>query len=407
MKNSIIKISVILSLSSLFLTACKNDKKVEIAKATTEKLAEGEHADEHGGEEVTLTLDQYKAVGIVTGNVEMRNLNAVVKANGYTNVPPHNNAEVSTLIGGTIQNINVLEASYVTKGKVLATIQNLEVVQMQQDYAMAIANIEYLQLEYERQKVLSEENINGKKAFQEVKAKLAVEQVKAKSAQKRLEMLNVSTESSPIIPILAPMSGYISEIIATKGAYAEVGKPLFKIIDNSQMHLDLHVYEKDLFKIKEGQTVDVVLINQANKTLKATIFGINKTFTNESKSVAVHAHFNSNDVKGLISGMYVSANINVNNITVQTLPKDAIVKNGEKFYVFVENREEEVGEKHEAESKKPKVMAFIPVEVIPGVTDLGFTEVNFIGEVPKSKPFVIKGAFYLLSAMMSGGGHEH
>jgi membrane fusion protein, heavy metal efflux system len=424
MKNSIIKISVILFLSSLFLTACKNDKKAEVAKASAETHTEGEHGDEHEGEgkEVTLTLDQYKAVGVATGKVEIRNLNAVIKANGYTNVPPQNNANVSTLIGGTIQNINILEGTYVAKGKVLATIQNLDVVQMQEDYATANANIEYLQLEYDRQKVLSEENINGKKAFQEVKSKLAVEQVRAKAAQKRLDMLNVGVESSPIIPILAPMSGYIGKIHATKGSYAEVGKSLFEIIDNSQMHLDLNVYEKDLFKIKEGQTVDVVLINQANKTIKATIFGINKTFTNESKSVAVHAKINATDVKGLIAGMYVSANINVNNITVQTLPKDAIVKNGEKFYVFVENGEEEAGEKHEeeghdhkagekhdheAEAKKPKVITFIPVEVIPGITDLGFTEVNFIGAVPKGKPFVIKGAFYLLSAMMGGGEHEH
>ncbi len=396
MKNSFTKIIVVLFVSSLFLTACKNDKKAEVATATTEKPAESA-AEKQVEKEVTLTLEQYKAVAIGTGKVEMRNLNAVIKANGYTNVPQQNTANVSTLIGGTVQNILVLEGAYVTKGKVLATIQNLDIIQMQEDYATANANIEYLQLEYDRQKTLSEENINGKKTFQEVKSKLAVEQVRARSAQKRLEMLNVSTDNSPNIPILAPISGYIGKIHATKGGYAEVGKPLFDIIDNSQIHLDLNVYEKDLFKIKEGQTVDVVFTNQANKILKATIFGINKSFTNESKAVVVHAKISSTDVKGLISGMYVSANINVNNVTVPTLPKDAIVQKGEKFYVFVENGEEEVGE------KKTKVKSFLPIEVVPGVTDLGFTEVSFVGDVPKDKPFVTKGAFYLLSVMMGGG----
>jgi membrane fusion protein, heavy metal efflux system len=409
MKNNIIKISVILFLSSLFLTACKNDKKAENAKATTETKPDGD--EKHESEEVTLTLEQYKAVGIETGKIEMRNLNAVIKANGYTNVPPQNNANVSTLIGGTVQNINVLEGIYVTKGKVLATIQNLEVVQMQEDYATATANIEYLQLEYERQRVLSEENINGKKAYQEVKAKLAVEQARAKSSKTRLEMLNIGTENSTNIPILAPISGYIGKIHTTKGGYAEVGKPLFEIIDNSQMHLDLNVYEKDLFKIKEGQTVDVVLINQANKTIKATIFGINKTFTNESKSVAVHAKINTADVKGLISGMYVSANINVNNVTVQTLPKDAIVKKGEKFFVFIEENgsgmnEKQTHIKNDEIGTKEKIVMFNAIEVIPSITDLGFTEIRFVSELSKDKPFVIKGAFYLLSAMM-GGGSEH
>jgi membrane fusion protein, heavy metal efflux system len=406
MQNYIIKISIVFFLSIPFFTACKSEKSPAITQPTTE-------AEPETAEALTLTFDQYKAVGIATGKVEMRNLNAVVKANGYTNVPPQNNANVSTLMGGTVQNIHVLEGTYVSKGKILATIQNLDVVQMQENYATATANIEYLQLEYDRQKTLSDENINGKKAFQEVKAKLIVEQVRAKAAKKRLEMLNVGTESSPNIPVLAPISGYIGKIQTTKGAYAEVGKPLFEIIDNSQMHLDLNVYEKDLFKIKEGQTVDVVLINQSNKTIRATIFGINKTFTNESKSVAVHAKINAKNVSGLISGMYVAANINVNNVTVQTLPKDAIVKSGEKYYIFIEDgvqtaaHDHQASEKHETSEKKAQIVAFTPVEVIPAITDLGYTEVNFVSEVPKDKKIVIKGAFYLLSAMMGAGEHEH
>jgi membrane fusion protein, heavy metal efflux system len=414
-----LKIGFFLTLTSLFYTACTNNAA---APATT--AVEDEHAaDEttHKAGEVALTLLQYKAVGIQTGKIDMRNLNTIVKANGYTNVPAQNNANVSTLIGGTIQNINVLEGVYVAKGKILATVQNLEVVQIQEDYAVSAANIAFLELEYDRQKMLSDENINGKKMFQEVKSKLAVEQAHLKAAKTRLDLLKLDPNSTPNIPITAPISGYIGKIHTSKGAYAEIGKPLFEIIDNTQMHLDLNVYEKDLFKIKEGQTVDVVLTNQANKTLKATIFGINKSFTNESKAVVVHAKINTANVKGLIAGMYVSANINVTNTTVATLPKEAIVQNGDKFYAFLEIGEEEVPEAHEEEDaqaanethkadEKPKmvkVMAFIPIEVVPGVTDLGFTEVHFVGEVPEGKSFVKKGAFYLLSAMKSGGLYEH
>jgi membrane fusion protein, heavy metal efflux system len=406
MKNDIFKIVIVFIVLSLCITACKNDTNTETKEIKTEESSEIEEI-----EDVTLTVDQYKTVGIETGKVEMRNLNAVIKANGYTNVPPQNNANVSTLIGGTILNINVLEGTYVTKGKILATIQNLDVIEIQENYATANANIEYLQQEYERQRILSDENINSKKSFQEVKAKLTIEQAHAKSAKARLTLLNIGVDNSTNIPILAPISGYIGKIHTTKGGYAEIGKPLFEIIDNSQMHLDLNVYEKDLSKIKEGQNVDVILINQSNKTIKATIFGINKTFTNESKSVAVHAKINSTNVNGLISGMYVTANINVNNVTVQTLPLDAIVKNGEKYYVFIEMGKEEILQskngKHIEKMENDKI-AFKPIEVITGITDLGYTEITFLGEVPKDKTFVTKGTFYLLSAMLSSNSqHEH
>ena len=316
---------------------------------------EEEHTDEETTNEVALSEAQFKTVGIETGSIEMKNLNTVIKANGYTAVPPQNSANISTLIGGVVKDIFVLEGTYVAKGKTLATIQNLDIVEMQEDYNSAIANIEYLQLEYDRQKTLTDENVNARKTVQDVKAKLAVENARAQAAKTKLQMLNVGTKiTSSVIPILSPISGYVSKINITKGAYAETGTSLFEVVDNSQMHLDLNVYEKDLGNISIGQEVDFVLTNQSNKSIKGKIFGINKSFSNESKTVAVHAKINPNDAKDLISGMYVSANININNATVEALPKDAIVKDGDKYFIFIQEEHHEEPEKEEVKKTEEK-----------------------------------------------------
>ena len=192
----------------------------------------------------------------------------VIKANGYTTVPPQNMANISTLIGGTVKDIFVLEGTFVNKGKVLATIQNLDVVEMQEDYNSAIANIEYLQLEYNRQKTLSDEDVNPRKVLQEVKAKLAVERARAKASKSKLQALNMSTNGSSLVPIVSPISGYVGKISIAKGAFAETGITLFEVVDNTQMHLDLDVYEKDLGSISVGQTIDFILTNQGNKAIK-------------------------------------------------------------------------------------------------------------------------------------------
>lgn len=404
MKNIIIKNTLILLTALMFLASCQ-DKKVE-----------DEHEEEEGPKtEVGLTAEQYKTVGITTGAVENRNLNMVIKANGYTAVPPQNMANISTLIGGVVKDIYVLEGTFVSKGKVLATLQNLDIAEMQEEYKSAIATIEYLQLEYNRQKILSDENVNPRKIFQEVKSKLAIERAKAHAAKTKLEALNVRpTGGSSLIPIIAPISGYVGEIKITKGAYAATGISLFEVIDNSQMHLDLNVYEKDLGTISVGQEVDFVLTNQSNKSIKGKIFGINKSFSNESKTVAVHAKINQSDTKDLISGMYVSANINVNNATVPALPEDAIVKDGDKYFIFIKEIGHQEKEKHTenkedagAELKKLSEIHFKAVEVIPGTTDMGYTEVKFITTIPQDAVIVIKGAFYLLSTIKGGGSHEH
>ncbi|MET3027994.1 efflux RND transporter periplasmic adaptor subunit [Flavobacterium sp. UW10123] len=377
-----------------------------------EKKAEEPQEEEKSTTEVALTESQYKTVGIEIGSVEDRNLNKVIKANGYTTVPPQNSAEVSTLIGGTVKDIFVLEGTYVNKGKVLATIQNLEVIGMQEDYQSAVANVEYLQLEYNRQKTLSDENVNPRKTFQEVKAKLAAEKARAQAAKNKLEALHVNTKgTTSVVPIVSPINGFVGKINIAKGAFANTGVSLFEVVDNSQMHLDLNVYEKDLGSISIGQVIDFVLTNQSNKSIKGKIFGINKSFSNESKTVAVHAKIDPADAKGLIPGMYVSANINIVNATVPALPKDAVVKNADKYFVFVQEDEKaEVKHDHkdgENEEVHEQEVHFKAIEVIPGTTDLGFTEVKFVNDIPANAKIVTKGAFYLLSAMKGGGEHTH
>jgi cobalt-zinc-cadmium efflux system membrane fusion protein len=389
-----------------------------------DKKTEEAHEEEKSETEVALTAVQFKTVGIQIGSVENRNLNLVIKANGYTTVPPQNRANISTLIGGTVKDILVLEGTFVNKGKVLATIQNLEVVEMQEDYNSAVANIEYLQLEYDRQKTLTDQDVNPRKVLQEVKAKLAVERARAKAAKNKLQALNMSTSGSSLVPIVAPISGYVGKISIAKGAFAETGTTLFEVVDNSQMHLDLNVYEKDLGSISVGQTIDFILTNQGNKSIKGTIFGINKSFSNESKTVAVHAKINPADSKDLISGMYVSANINIKNTTVPALPKDAVVKNGDKYFVYIQEGHQEKTTAKKADTQEHKEdkahseeaageeeghdeIHFKAIEVIPGTTDLGFTEVKFVSAIPADAKIVIKGAFYLLSAMKGGGEHGH
>ncbi|WP_264537160.1 efflux RND transporter periplasmic adaptor subunit [Flavobacterium sp. N1736] len=378
-----------------------------IIMSCNKQKAEETHEEEKSESEIALTPEQFKTVGIKFGKIENRNLNTIIKANGYTTVPPQKSAKIATLLGGTVKDIFVLEGTFVNKGKVLATIQNLEVVGMLEDYKSAAANIEYLQLEYNRQKTLSDENVNPRKTFQEVKAKLAVERAKAQAAKNRLQALNVSTSSNnALIPIIAPISGYVGNINIAKGAFAETGIPLFEVVDNSQMHLDLNVYEKDLGSISIGQEVDFILTNQSNKSIKGKIFGINKSFSNESKTVAVHAKINPDDAKGLISGMYVSANINLNNATVPALPKAAIVKNGDKFFIFI--KENTLLQKDTKQnSKEHEEIHFNAIEVIPGATDMGFTEVKFITSIPADSQIVTEGAFYLLSAQKGGGEHTH
>lgn len=374
--------------------------------------SEGEHSEQEvHSKTVHLNAAQYKNAGIDTGWFEMKNLSDAINASGYTKLPPQNQADVSSAMGGIVKSIKVIEGQYVKQGQSLATIQSieynkirLEKSKLKESLQSAQANKQFLDVEYNRQKELSEENINAKKTFQKVASELELESKKIVNLQEQIEIIDQmlvlgGTSKSTVLSVNAPISGYISDIYVKIGSNAETGKPMFTILDNSKMHVDLLIYEKDLFKVKVGQDVRFILTNQNNKEIKGKIKYIGKNFENDTKSVAVHADII--DVNhNLIPGMYVNALVEMGGNKVSSLPADAIIKaEGREFIFIMENEQHEEGE-----------ITFARIEVKTGVSQLGNVQVNLLEPVHEGDKIVTKGAFYLQSHLTKesgGGGHAH
>jgi len=387
-----------------------------------EKAVETEKSKEQTPiKEVELNEAQYTASGIELGTFAMKNLSDVVNANGYTKLPPQNQADVSVHLTGIVKSINIIEGQSVKKGQVLATIESPEFAKLQEAYLTSKSNLEFLTLEYDRQKTLSDENVNSKKVFQKTKAEFEVEKARFSSLKQQLAVLNLNAgnNTSSIMPILAPISGFITEINIKIGSNAEVGKPLLSIVDNSQLHVDLLVYEKDLQKVKPGQNIRFVLTNQDNTEINGKVFNVGKAFENETKSVAVHADI-SNKSQTLIPGMYVNALIDVGARNVQALPVDAVVKADGREFIFIleegheeETHDEKEGHSHEdrdAHEHEGKTFHFQRIEVKSGTSQLGFVQVSVLHKIEENAKIVLKGAYYIQSHLVKnegGGGHSH
>lgn len=391
-----------------------------------EQATEGKKETGAVSKEVELNEKQFKAAAIELGIFSMKNLSEVVNANGYTELPPQNQADVSVHLTGVVSKINIIEGQHVNKGQVLAIVESPEFAKLQEAYATSKSNLEFLKLEFERQKTLSEENVNSKKVFQRTKADYETEKARFASLGKQLSLLNLSSNSvTASMPVVAPISGYVTNVNIKIGSNAEVGKPLLSIVDNSKLHVDLLVYEKDLGKVKPGQTIRFVLTNQGNKEVKGKVFNISQSFENETKSVAVHADI-QNPGPGLIPGMYVNALINVGSNTVPALPNEAIVKADGREYIFIleEEHEEEShdtqkGHKHEdgpehnhgdAHEDEGTMYHFKRIEVKTGTAQLGYLQVTLLEALPKDTKIVLKGAYYIQSHLVKsagGGGHAH
>lgn len=378
---------------SLFAFAsCKSNSK-ETAKAETK--TDSTHKEEQAETEVQLTDDQIKAIDLQIGSIEQRNLKTTLKVNGKLMLPPQNQAQVSLLVGGLVKTINVTEGVFVSQGQTLATIENNEVIQLQQDYLENKSQLKYLQAELNRQRELQKDNINATKTLQQIENEFTTAQAKQKGIKSKLQLQginadNVSTTNfTNRVTVVAPISGYIHHINLSLGKFADANAVLFDIVDNRFLHLDLTIFEKDIHKVNIGQKIIFTDANDKTHSHPSTIFSLNKAFEENQQAIIAHAKIEEK-TETLLPGMYVEARVQIDNYKTNALPNDAIVNNGDEHFIFIE-----ISKNH-----------YKQIAVKTGATDMGFTEITPLEELPTNAKIVTKGAYYLLSQLTKGSG-EH
>jgi len=372
-------------------------------KETDEKEKTGkEEAKQEKTDGLQLSTEQMQTVGIVTGPIAQKNLDSVIKANGQLAVPPQNKADVSILSGGIINHISVIEGQQVKRGQLLATIKNQDLIKIQQDYLAAKNNFTYVQAEYNRQKQLQEAGAGTGKSFQASEATYNAERSRLTAYESQLSQLGISPRSisgGKVVsqfPVLSPIGGTVGQITSNTGAFVQPGTSIMEVVDNSKIHCDLTVFEKDLMHVKVGQKVNFQLTNQENQIITGTINGINKSFENESKGVTVHAVINNKEQKNLIPGMYVTALISTGSRLTSAVPVDAVVRSEGKQFIFIVVPNED----------KSNKIRFKKAEVSTGVIELGYIQIKPLQELPVTIKVALKGAFYLQSKAAGGAEEE-
>ena len=240
-----------------------------------------------------------------------------VSFNGTLIIPPQNFASVTMLMGGIIRSTNLLPGSYVKKGTLLATLDNLDFISLQQTFLESQAQTEYLKSEYNRQLVLSKEEVASVKKLEQSKADYLSMKSKMEAAAAQLSLLGISTQSllkngiTPALEIKAPVNGYIGKVKVNVGKYLNEGDILCEIINKQETLLRLTTYEKDLKDIRLGAKVWFRVNGMGTKTFEAKLISIGQEVDETSRSLEVFAKVISEDPT-FRPGMYVTAQIEKN-----------------------------------------------------------------------------------------------
>lgn len=381
MKN--ITRSYLIVISLLLFAACssKNDT------ATSDNVTNNKSA----GEVYELSTTQFNSSDMKLGKLEMKEFFDVVKANGMFVVPPQNNASISSYFGGSVKDIELIPGQRVKKGQVLFTLENPEYVQLQQDFLESQGQLTYLKSDYERQKNLAQDNVTSQKNYLKSESDYTVTRVKYESLRKKLELLNINPNMLTIdnirtsVNVIAPINGYVTEVNISRGSFLNPSDVAMVIVDADHLQLKMNIFEKDLAKVKVGQTIHFRIQDDHSKDYEGVVYMVNKTVDAEKRTIGVHGHLKDEKLTNRFNpGVYLEAEIYTTSDSRSSLPQEALVEVDDKYYVLV------------LDKSSNEIYSFIKKEVNVGVSNNDNIEILNAHDFNEDTEFLVKGAFNII-----------
>ena len=403
MKKHIVSILPLMLMVSVFIGCSTQSDDSPVSEA------QEAHDEEAGGEEegmgtVYLSELQFNSLDIKIDTLPTRPLAGVVEANGQLEVPPQHEATVTAILGANVTSIKVIEGDQVKKGQVLAYLSHPNLTKLQTDYIQAYQQLQFLEQENQRQQRLYEEEVGSGKTYQQTRADYQSMrgQVKGYEAQLRQLGLRVNKLQAgdiyEYVPAVSPIDGYVEDVMVQIGQYVDPQTEMFALVNTEHVHADLMVFEKDVYKVKEGQQVIFTVASVPGNTLSAEIYSVGKQFEQNPKAVHVHAEIEKKE-DFLIPGMYINGKIHTESESVQALPEAAIIEEAGKPYIFIAEAHQEDGQTE---------WEFTPVEIRTGTTDEGWVEINLLEPLPEGTQVAWNNAYYLIAEMQkSQNAHSH
>jgi len=221
-------------------------------------------------------LDTLKRVPLVTAlKVKNEVFTHYLELQG--NVKTKQNVLIYPEMPGTLERVLVKEGQKVTKGQVLAKIDDGG---MSQQVAQLEATTALAKTTYERQKRLWEQKIGSEIQFLQTKTNYEAQKNTLAQLKKQLDKSTIR----------APFSGIIDEVIKNQGNVVSPGpgSEVFRIVNLGNMYIEADVPETYITNITKGKDVEIQFpvlgktidtkvrqtgnfINPANRTFKVEI----------------------------------------------------------------------------------------------------------------------------------------
>jgi membrane fusion protein, multidrug efflux system len=264
------------------------------------------------------TSAQQVAVNVapVQSRVSEQNLNLV------GTVIPNRQIEIKSEVQGKITSLNFELGQFISKGRVLARVDDQLRTIALSNAAQALANARQNLERYTRL-------YQGGAATQ---AQLQQYQLSYDNALNQVEQAKKELSNTTLV---APISGYITSKAVEAGAFANVGTAIATIVDVAKLKVQLSVGEKDAYALRVGDAVDITTAVYPGVSFRGEI-----TFISPSGDAAhnypIEVSITNQQKNPLKAGTYVNIAFNRKaQVATLQIPREALVGSVKEARVYV------------------------------------------------------------------------
>lgn len=282
-------------------------------------------ADDSMNNEITLTEQQIRLGNIKTASIEESQNQMEQNFIGVLTSNQNNVNVLSARAMGRIEKLYVkTEGSYVKVGQAIYEIYSENISVAKRDYKTT-----FLQLG-----LSGGFDKNLMRILEAAKQKLLYFGL----SNTQIEAIKTTKELSPYTTFYSNYSGFVSEVLMQEGSYAMEGSPLLKLVDLSNLWLEVQINTAYINNISLGKIAKVSFVDFPEKTMNAKVSFINPELIPNSRLVLVRLDI-PNPTFVFKPGMQANVSLINKSLKALFIPVDAVIQDEKYSYVWIEKSE--------------------------------------------------------------------
>ena len=379
---------------ALLLVACNGKKAQNKESESTVESAEKSNL-------VEMSVSAQQHIGMQIAPAALTQLNEYLRATGTVQPIDSRIGLVGPLARGRIIEVRAKVGDRVEAGQTLALFDNIEAGELLSQEQSARADLERLKAQLipaarqvERSRRLADIGAGAEKDFESsqaekegIEANIRSQESLIEGIRQRLHRFGVS-DSNPrgtfLTPLKAPFAGVITKAQVSPGDTVDAARDVFTVADLTQVWVQAEVYEKDLGRIRVGQSAFITVDTYPDHPFEGRVSYIGDALDPQTRATRVRCEVSNHDLR-LKTDMF--ANIELpTKFSKQAIavPSAALQVVEGKNVVFIRHSQTQ----------------FVKREVEKGVTVKQQTEI--LRGLKQGEPVVTQGAFHLKSILAGG-----